>query len=47
MSVSTKKDFDAEPLSNTPSPFLSREFYLECIKITVEKVSPILVVEAT
>lgn len=38
VSVKTKQDFDPEPLSQTPSPYLSREFYLECIKITVEKV---------
>lgn len=44
MSVSAKKEFDSEPLSNTPSPFLSREFYLECIKITVEKVSMLFII---
>ncbi|XP_068623377.1 histone-lysine N-methyltransferase SETD1 isoform X2 [Battus philenor] len=37
ISVSVKKEVDSEPLSNTPSPYLSREFYLECLKVTVER----------
>lgn len=39
VSFNTRKELDPEPLSTTPSPYLSREFYLECIKITVERVS--------
>ncbi|XP_050353651.1 histone-lysine N-methyltransferase SETD1 isoform X1 [Nymphalis io] len=37
ISFNQNKEVDPEPLSNTPSPYLSREFYLECLKITVEK----------
>lgn len=32
-------DVDPDPLSTTPSPFLSREFYVECLKNTVDRVS--------
>ncbi|KAJ2942804.1 hypothetical protein O0L34_g14992 [Tuta absoluta] len=37
ISVSTRLDLDPEPLSTTPSPYLSREMYLQVIKATVEK----------
>ncbi|XP_028035252.1 histone-lysine N-methyltransferase SETD1 isoform X2 [Bombyx mandarina] len=37
VSVSQTSEVDPEPLSTTPSPYLSRELYLECLKITVAK----------
>ncbi|XP_045454073.1 histone-lysine N-methyltransferase SETD1 [Melitaea cinxia] len=37
ISFNQNKEVDPEPLSTTPSPYLSREYYLECLKITVEK----------
>ncbi|XP_049879061.1 histone-lysine N-methyltransferase SETD1 isoform X2 [Pectinophora gossypiella] len=37
ISFNTKREPESEPLSTTPSPYLSREFYLECLKITVER----------
>ncbi|CAH2052091.1 unnamed protein product, partial [Iphiclides podalirius] len=37
ISVSAKKEVDPEPLSKTPSPYLSRDFYLECLKDTIER----------
>ncbi|CAB3220457.1 unnamed protein product [Arctia plantaginis] len=30
-------DVDPDPLSTTPSPYLSREIYVDCLKITVDR----------
>ncbi|XP_048482105.1 histone-lysine N-methyltransferase SETD1 isoform X3 [Plutella xylostella] len=37
ISLAQAREVNPEPLSNTPSPYLTREFYLECLRITVEK----------
>ncbi|XP_052738940.1 histone-lysine N-methyltransferase SETD1 isoform X2 [Bicyclus anynana] len=37
ISISQKVEVNPEPLSNTPSPYLSREFYLECLQSTIER----------
>ncbi|XP_069357216.1 histone-lysine N-methyltransferase SETD1 isoform X2 [Maniola hyperantus] len=37
ISISQPTEVNQEPLSNTPSPYLSREFYLECLKMTIER----------
>ncbi|XP_041972422.1 histone-lysine N-methyltransferase SETD1 isoform X2 [Aricia agestis] len=37
ISFNVATELDGEPLSKTPSPYLSREFYLECLKETIAK----------
>ncbi|CAH0595342.1 unnamed protein product [Chrysodeixis includens] len=37
ISLCSNKDVDPEPLSTTPSPYLSREVYLDCLHHSVEK----------
>ncbi|XP_063541575.1 histone-lysine N-methyltransferase SETD1 [Cydia strobilella] len=37
VSFNQNKEPEPEPLSTTPSPFLQRDFYLECLKSTIEK----------
>lgn len=43
ISLNQNREVNPEPLSNTPSPYLSREFYLECLKATVERVNKIFI----
>ncbi|XP_013167765.1 PREDICTED: histone-lysine N-methyltransferase SETD1 isoform X1 [Papilio xuthus] len=37
LSLNSKKDVNPEPLSTTPSPFLNRDYYLECLQDTIER----------
>ncbi|CAK1541621.1 unnamed protein product [Leptosia nina] len=37
ITVNQDIDFNAEPLSKTPSPYLDRDSYLECLKLTIKR----------
>ncbi|XP_045487005.1 histone-lysine N-methyltransferase SETD1 isoform X1 [Pieris rapae] len=37
ISLNPDQDFDAEPLSKTPSPYLDRDNYLEGLKLTIKR----------
>ncbi|XP_013144812.1 PREDICTED: histone-lysine N-methyltransferase SETD1-like isoform X2 [Papilio polytes] len=37
LSLNSKKDVNPEPLSTTPSPYLTRDYYLECLQDTIER----------
>ncbi|CAG4932829.1 unnamed protein product [Colias eurytheme] len=37
ITVNQDQDFNAEPLSKTPSPYLDRDNYLECLKLTIKR----------
>ncbi|KAJ8711311.1 hypothetical protein PYW07_008553 [Mythimna separata] len=37
ISMCSNKEVDPEPLSTTPSPYLARENYLECLQNTIER----------